>query len=125
MAQVVVTEAQTRRGLGRRRGAGRRPRRGGGKAYLYLLPTILVLFLFVYYPIIESFRLSLNRVAPFGSDEIFIWFEHYGDLLTSSSRAGHAMRADDPERAFGAVIGKAMTPLADGDGLVLVLVNLQ
>jgi len=48
-----------------------------------------------------------------------------GDLLTTSARTGHAMRADDPDRAFGAVIGKAMTPLAKGEGLVLVLVNLQ
>jgi hypothetical protein len=35
------------------------------------------------------------------------------------------MRADDVNRSFGSVIGKAMTPLEDGTGLVLVLVNLQ
>ncbi|MFI4898568.1 MAG: hypothetical protein ACIARR_12180, partial [Phycisphaerales bacterium JB059] len=49
-----------------------------------------------------------------------------GDLLTSSDRAGHAMRVDDPARAVGAVIGKAMTALAPGEtGMVLVLVGLQ
>ena len=48
-----------------------------------------------------------------------------GDLLTTSSRLGHAMRGSDIERSFGAVIGKAMTTLAEGEGLVLVLVNLQ
>jgi len=48
-----------------------------------------------------------------------------GDLLTTSSLVGHAMRATDHERGFGAVIGKAMTPLDEGEGLVLVLVNLQ
>jgi hypothetical protein len=48
-----------------------------------------------------------------------------GDLLTTASLAGHAMRADDPSRAFGAVLGKAMTSLEQGTGLVLVLVNLQ
>lgn len=49
-----------------------------------------------------------------------------GDLLTSSSTPGHAMRATDPGRSFGTVIGKAMTSLAEGEtGLVLVLVNLQ
>ena len=48
-----------------------------------------------------------------------------GDLLTTAGVRGHAMRADDIERSFGAVIGKAMTPLEDGTGLVLVLVNLQ
>ncbi len=48
-----------------------------------------------------------------------------GDLLTTAGTRGHAMRADDPDRSFGAVIGKAMTSLEDGTGLVLVLVNLQ
>ncbi len=48
-----------------------------------------------------------------------------GDLLTSAPRAGHAMRAADPARATGAILGKAMTSLAHGTGLVLVLVSLQ
>lgn len=48
-----------------------------------------------------------------------------GDLLTTASHAGHAMRATDAERAPGAVIGKALSSLAEGTGLVLVLVNLQ
>ena len=48
-----------------------------------------------------------------------------GDLLTTSSTAGCAMRATDQLRSNGAVLGKAMTPLDAGTGLVLVLVNLQ
>jgi hypothetical protein len=48
-----------------------------------------------------------------------------GDLLTTSSTAGHAMKADDPVRAFGAVIGKALAPREQGVGLVPVLVGLQ
>jgi hypothetical protein len=48
-----------------------------------------------------------------------------GDLLTTSPTAGHAMVAADPSRRSGAVIGKAMTSLEGGRGLVLVLVNLQ
>ncbi len=48
-----------------------------------------------------------------------------GDLLTTSSRPGHAMKATDPSRSHGAVIGKAMSSLDGGTGLVLVLVNLQ
>ncbi len=48
-----------------------------------------------------------------------------GDLLTTSDVAGYAMKATDRERAYGAVIGKAMTGLESGTGLVLVLVNLQ
>lgn len=48
-----------------------------------------------------------------------------GDMLTTSARAGYAMRASDPNRSFGAVLGKAMEPLDSGQGLVLMLVNLQ
>jgi hypothetical protein len=48
-----------------------------------------------------------------------------GDLLTTSATPGHAMRASDRARAPGAVLGKAMTALESGRGLVLVLVGLQ
>jgi hypothetical protein len=48
-----------------------------------------------------------------------------GDLLTTSGIAGHAMKAVDKERSHGAIIGKAMSSLKAGRGLVLVLVNLQ
>ena len=48
-----------------------------------------------------------------------------GDLLTTSSYPGHAMKATDHRLAFGAVIGKAMRPLTSGRGLVPVLVALQ
>lgn len=48
-----------------------------------------------------------------------------GDLLTSSPIPGHAMKATDQTKAQGAIIGKAMTSLKEGRGLVLVLVSLQ
>jgi len=48
-----------------------------------------------------------------------------GDLLTSSDTFGHAMRADDPFHAFGAVIGKALQSLTSGRGLIPVLVINQ
>lgn len=48
-----------------------------------------------------------------------------GDLLTTSEVAGHAMRVEDPNRANGAILGKAMSSLNEGSGLVLVLVSLQ
>jgi hypothetical protein len=50
---------------------------------------------------------------------------HVGDLLTTSPTPGHAMRVDDPFKAFGAVIGKAMRPLTDGQGLIPILIALQ
>jgi hypothetical protein len=48
-----------------------------------------------------------------------------GDLLTTSDIPGHAMKVTDYERAQGAVLGKAMSSLETGRGLVLVLVTLQ
>ena len=48
-----------------------------------------------------------------------------GDLLTTSETAGHAMKATDQDRAFGAVIGKALADLPDGQGLIPILISLQ
>jgi hypothetical protein len=48
-----------------------------------------------------------------------------GDTLTTSDTPGHAMAVRDFTRAQGAILGKAMTALPQGKGLVLVLVSLQ
>jgi hypothetical protein len=56
--------------------------------------------------------------ATYGSVEI-------GDLLTTSDTPGHAMRAADPLRASGTVVGKALRPLSSGRGLIPVLIALQ
>jgi hypothetical protein len=48
-----------------------------------------------------------------------------GDLLTSSDTPGHAMKAADPAKAFGSVIGKALGPLDRGCGMIPILVTLQ
>ncbi len=48
-----------------------------------------------------------------------------GDLLTTSSNPGHAMKVADHARSQGAILGKAMSGLKEGQGLVLVLVTLQ
>ncbi|HZM02908.1 MAG TPA: hypothetical protein VFC44_07775 [Candidatus Saccharimonadales bacterium] len=48
-----------------------------------------------------------------------------GDLLTTSSAPGRAMKVTDHVRAQGAILGKAMTGLKAGKGMVLVLVTLQ
>jgi hypothetical protein len=50
---------------------------------------------------------------------------HPGDLLTTSTTLGHAMKVTDHGRAQGAILGKAMTGLDEGKGMVLVLVTLQ
>jgi hypothetical protein len=48
-----------------------------------------------------------------------------GDLLTTSPTPGHAMKATDPLKAFGAVIGKALRPLNAGTGLIPILIAMQ
>jgi hypothetical protein len=48
-----------------------------------------------------------------------------GDLLTTSPTPGHAMKAMDGSKAFGAVIGKALRALQSGQGLIPILVALQ
>jgi hypothetical protein len=48
-----------------------------------------------------------------------------GDMLTTSSRRGHAMSASGLKNTRGAVIGKAMSSLDGGTGLVLMLIQPQ
>jgi len=70
------------------------------------------------YPVALSGRVYCLADASFGPIEP-------GDMLTSSSIPGYAMKVMNFNKALGAVIGKAMTPLKEGKGLVLVLVSLQ
>jgi hypothetical protein len=48
-----------------------------------------------------------------------------GDLLTTSPTPGYAMKADDPFKAFGSVIGKALCSLEAGRGMIPILIALQ
>jgi len=56
--------------------------------------------------------------AQFGAIEV-------GDMLTTSSTSGHAMKASDQIKAFGSVIGKALKPFKKGQGLIPILIALQ
>jgi hypothetical protein len=56
--------------------------------------------------------------ATFGAIEV-------GDMLTTSSTPGHAMKAADPNKTYGAVIGKALGRFSEGKGLIPILVALQ
>lgn len=80
MAQTMEGNAGATAKAPPRRKRRRRYNRG---AYFYLFPTFFILAVFIYYPIIESFRLSLNRVAPFGGKELFVGVENYTRLLQS------------------------------------------
>jgi hypothetical protein len=69
-------------------------------------------------PIALSGKVMCKVDASFGPIEI-------GDLITTSPRKGHAMKATDPYKSFGAVIGKALADFPQGDGLLPILVALQ
>jgi hypothetical protein len=69
-------------------------------------------------PIALAGRVMCKVDAGYGRIEV-------GDLLTSSGTPGHAMKAEDRSRAFGAVIGKALGSLEGGCGLLPILVALQ
>jgi hypothetical protein len=47
-----------------------------------------------------------------------------GDMLTTSSTKGHAMKVNEPTKAFGSVIGKALQGFRNGVGMIPVLVGL-
>lgn len=48
-----------------------------------------------------------------------------GDLLVTSATPGHAMKGTDRGRMLGAVVGKALEPWSQGQGVIQVLVTLQ
>ena len=48
-----------------------------------------------------------------------------GDLLTTSPTRGHAQKVLQPDKAIGAIIGKALGRLEAGQGKIPVLVLLQ
>lgn len=48
-----------------------------------------------------------------------------GDLLTTSDMKGYAMKVKSYKKAQGAIIGKALTNLNEGTGMVLVLLGVK
>ncbi len=48
-----------------------------------------------------------------------------GDLLTTSPTKGHAQKVLEPDKAVGALIGKALGSLKKGKGKIPILVLLH
>jgi hypothetical protein len=48
-----------------------------------------------------------------------------GDLLTTAHTPGHAMKASNLDDCFGAILGKALRPLASGTAVLPILVALH
>jgi len=70
------------------------------------------------FPVAISGRVYCLADATYGSIQP-------GDLLTTSSTPGHAMKVTNYQEAQGAILGKAMSSLDKGKGLVLVLISMQ
>ncbi len=51
------------------------------EGYLYLVPSLIILTIFVFIPIVASFQLSLTRIAPFGGKSIAVGLENYTRLF--------------------------------------------
>ena len=51
--------------------------------YILLAPSFIIITYFLFYPTIETFRLSFYRLGPFGIRKIFIGLENFKDLLIS------------------------------------------
>ena len=64
------------------------PRRWPGESrfhgWLYLLPGLLIYLVFVFYPIIETFRTSFFKWDGFSSARVFVGFQNYISLLTDA-----------------------------------------
>jgi len=54
-----------------------------GWAAILLLPAVVLLLVFLYYPAIQTGKLSLFRSQFVGQQSQFIWFENFADLLSS------------------------------------------
>lgn len=63
-------------------------------------------------------RVPVKVTAKFGSIQV-------GDLLISSPIPGYAMKCPEARQCIGAVIGKAMEPIAEGVGKIEVQVMLR
>jgi len=53
-------------------------------AYLLLLPTLAVVTLFLYYPTLQTFRLSLYKTFLFGQNTQYVGLDNFVGLLTSA-----------------------------------------
>ena len=53
--------------------------------YLYLVPSILIFAVFLFYPFVKTVYLSLFMTNKMGQAKIFVGLQNYIDLLSSES----------------------------------------
>ncbi len=50
--------------------------------YIFILPTFVIISIFIYYPALNSFYLSFFKVSPFGNRKKFVWLDNYVELFS-------------------------------------------
>jgi sn-glycerol 3-phosphate transport system permease protein len=61
--------------------------------YLLIMPSMLILSLFLYWPTIQSLILSLYRNAPFGSIKIYVGMQNYFTLFSDPAYLASLIRS--------------------------------
>ena len=51
--------------------------------YLWILPSIVLMFIFIIIPIFSVFRMAFSRVTKTGLIKEFIWFDNFAKVLSS------------------------------------------
>lgn len=70
--------------LPRRRHGMARSLRGLAAASPFVLPSIVLFSVFVFYPLVRSVYLGFHATDPFGRHEVWVGLAQYRDVLTSS-----------------------------------------
>ena len=52
--------------------------------YILLIPTFLIIIIFIYWPAVYSFKLSFYRISPFGNRMIFVGIKNFKRLFQNS-----------------------------------------
>ena len=73
----------------------RRQRSTNIAAFVFLLPVFLILTIFIFYPIIDSFIISTYRWNGIAADKVFVGLSNWGKLIGDSCLLYTSDAADD------------------------------
>ncbi len=96
--------------------------------YLLLLPTLVVLVMFLYYPILNTFQLSFYQAAPNGIDLTYVGTSNFGKLLDPQITTNERTGAIQVRGEYFVVLGRSLLFSAliviGGLGISLAVANL-
>ncbi len=96
--------------------------------YVLLLPTLIILVAFLYYPIISTFQLSLYKAAPNGIDLTYIGLDNFARLLNPQVQTNERTGQIQIKGDYYVVLGRSLLfsglIVIGGLGLSLAIANL-